>query len=145
MCERKGVGRNFVDLRWGITSVMSETNQTVKICLDAIKKADLFVGFYGQMYGSLMVDGKDGQHWMVPALKLCYDDFPWLKGQPMVLSDEITTQKSVTHLEFECGYNDEHEQLMCDEKNSGGPVVRYACFRDKEYDEIQMKKSEKEA
>jgi nephrocystin-3 len=106
--------------------------QQVKMCLDAIQKSDIFIGFFGQRYGSSMLDGKS-EKWLMLSLELCYEQFPWLKQH---------TQKSVTHLEFECGYKDEHQLRQND---PAGPVVGYAYFLFNEFDEDQVPKNEADA
>ena len=47
-------------------------------------------------------------------------------------------------MEFECGYNGEHGQEDSNE-NPVGPVVGYAFFRDKEYDDVKIRENETEA
>jgi GTPase SAR1 family protein len=134
MCERRGVTLTFIDLRWGITSAASKNHLTVKTCLEAARDSDIFVGCYGQRYGTSMLDGKS-QDWLVPSLECCYENFPWLQNLAPLSEDGRTTKKSVTHLEFECGYHGQHEQ---DEGgNPAGPVVGFAFFRDKMYDECK--------
>jgi hypothetical protein len=142
MCESKGVTFNFVDLRWGISNTMSKRNLTIKTCLQCIAESDVFVGFFGQRYGASMLDGKSSG-WIKPSLELCYDKFGWLKGlKPVSGEDEFTTLKSVTHLEFEYGYNDKHYSNGNDDVDLEGPLIAYAFFRDKEYDSEQISKAE---
>jgi len=161
LCENKGVRLHFVDLRWGITRTMSEKYQTVKTCLDAIRGSDIFVGFYGQRYGASILDDKS-RDWLVPSLELCYNDYPWLvEHAPLAdiavvkegnTTTKACTKKSVTHLEFECGYNDEHtasqagrSKVAGGDEDLGGPVVGFAFFRGQEYDNFEMRKDENEA
>jgi hypothetical protein len=102
MYEGRGVTLTFIDLRWGITSAASKNHLTVKTCLEAARDSDIFVGCYGQRYGTSMLDGKS-QDWLVPSLECCYENFPWLQNLTPLSEDGRTTKKSVTHLEFECG------------------------------------------
>ena len=141
LCEKHGVSLHFVDLRWGITSSMREQSLTVKTCLDAIKDSDIFVGFYGQRYGASMIDGQS-QEWLSPSLQLCHDDYPWLKEQSPFCDDGATTKKSVTHLEFEFGYNDAHRNVVDDDS---GPIAAFAFFRDEQFDLEQGEKNPGEA
>ena len=48
-CKSKGVQFVPVDMRWGITTELSNNNQTINICLGEIDRSDLFVGFFGQV------------------------------------------------------------------------------------------------
>ena len=45
------IGVQFVpvDMRWGITTELSDNNQTINICLREIDRSDVFIGFYGQV------------------------------------------------------------------------------------------------
>lgn len=52
MCEPKGVFLKTCDLRWGITDEQQSGNQTLHICLKEIDMSDIFVGFFGERYGS---------------------------------------------------------------------------------------------
>jgi len=93
-----------------------------------------------------MVDGKSVD-WLLPSLELCYEKFPWLERHPPVAKGTITTAKSITHLEFECGYNNAHNQgqegYMAD-LSKPGPVVALAFFREKAFDDDQARNDEKD-
>lgn len=58
--------------------------------------------------------------------------------------DTITTAKSITHLEFECSYNDAHSDTA-DALKTAGPVVALAFFREKAFDDDQTRNNEKDA
>jgi len=105
LCENHGVNLIFVDLRWSITPTISEGQWTVKTCLDAVCESDIFIGFYAQRYGASKLDGKS-RDWLLPSLKLCYEKCPWLERHLPVVEDMTTTAKSITHMEFECGYTE---------------------------------------
>ena len=49
LCNAKGLQFRAVDMRWGITSEASDSNQVGSICLREIDRSDLFVGFFGQV------------------------------------------------------------------------------------------------
>ena len=48
-CNARGLQFVPVDMRWGITSELSDSAQTIKICLKEIDRSDMFVGFFGQV------------------------------------------------------------------------------------------------
>ena len=41
----------FIDLRWGLTAGKLRTDNEVRLCLDQIKRCDLFLGILGERYG----------------------------------------------------------------------------------------------
>lgn len=49
LCLSKGVEFVPVDMRWGITSELSDNAQTINICLREIDRSDMFIGFFGQV------------------------------------------------------------------------------------------------
>lgn len=49
MCNRAGYDFIPVDLRWGITSEMSSSAVTIKVCLNEMDRSDMIVGFFGQV------------------------------------------------------------------------------------------------
>ena len=52
-CNARGLQFVPVDMRWGITSELSDSAQTIKICLREINRSDMFIGFFGQVCSSL--------------------------------------------------------------------------------------------
>lgn len=48
-CNAQGLQFVPVDMRWGITTELSDSAQTIKICLKEINRSDIFVGFFGQV------------------------------------------------------------------------------------------------
>lgn len=49
MCNKAGYDFIPVDLRWGITSEMSSSAVTIKVCLNEMDRSDMIVGFFGQV------------------------------------------------------------------------------------------------
>ena len=53
--QRKAAQRyinvDFIDLRWGLDPEQLRTNNEVELCLDQIKRCDLFIGILGERYG----------------------------------------------------------------------------------------------
>jgi tetratricopeptide (TPR) repeat protein len=52
LCEQRGVGWGYVDLRWGITDEQTAEGKVLPICLDTIQRCrPYFIGFLGERYG----------------------------------------------------------------------------------------------
>jgi tetratricopeptide (TPR) repeat protein len=52
LCERRGVGWGYVDLRWGITEEQTAEGSVLPICMDEIKRCrPYFIGVLGERYG----------------------------------------------------------------------------------------------
>lgn len=54
LCNQYGVTFVAVDLRWGITTEASATSQVINICLRELDRSDFFVGFFGQVWSSVL-------------------------------------------------------------------------------------------
>ena len=58
--QRKAATRfvniDFIDLRWGLTEEQINTKGQVELCLEQIKRCDLFLGILGERYGSIPQD-----------------------------------------------------------------------------------------
>ena len=54
LCEQRGVGWGYVDLRWGITEKQQREGEVLPICLKEIQRCrPYFIGVLGERYGSL--------------------------------------------------------------------------------------------
>ena len=55
--QRKAASRfvniDFIDLRWGLTEEQIDRKGQVELCLEQIKRCDLFIGILGERYGSI--------------------------------------------------------------------------------------------
>ncbi|XP_077865213.1 TPR repeat-containing protein DDB_G0287407-like [Saccoglossus kowalevskii] len=113
MCSKAGFEFVPVDLRWGITSEMTENAGTLNVCLREVDRSDMIVGFFGQRYG---------WHGSDELLQKSFDaasvQYPWV--------DEYR-DRSVTEIEFLHGHL----------RNPGN---KPACFffRDKAYDDKML-------
>jgi len=52
LCDERDVSMSYVDLRWGITGSQSQQGAMLLMCLREIKNSNLFIGCYGERYGS---------------------------------------------------------------------------------------------
>ena len=85
---KRFVNIDFIDLRWGLTEEQINTKGQVQLCLEQIKRCDLFIGILGERYGS--IPSKD----LLKELPPEYEDFV-----TAVENDEL----SMTQLEMEYG------------------------------------------
>ena len=67
-----------VDLRWGITTEQAHANETLRICLHEIDDCDIFVGFYGNRYGTSHKMNNSHTAWVYEAFRVASGDFPWV-------------------------------------------------------------------
>ncbi|EDO32345.1 predicted protein, partial [Nematostella vectensis] len=106
MCSKAGYEFIPVDLRWGITSEMSSSAVTIKVCLSEMDRSDMIVGFFGQRYGWHGNNELLQKSFDVAAVK-----YPWVNEY---------RDRAVTELEFLHGH-------------LRNPGARPACFffRDK--------------
>ncbi|XP_041473273.1 TPR repeat-containing protein DDB_G0287407-like [Lytechinus variegatus] len=114
LCQKSGYEFVPVDMRWGITSELSNEAATITICLRELDRSDMIVGFFGQRYGWHGAKDEFLQKTFDHALPL----YPWLKSY---------RDRAVTELEFLHGHLND-------------PGQRPACFffRDKAYDDTKL-------
>eukprot|EP00297_Palpitomonas_bilix_P001732 CAMPEP_0113893478 /NCGR_PEP_ID=MMETSP0780_2-20120614/16113_1 /TAXON_ID=652834 /ORGANISM="Palpitomonas bilix" /LENGTH=998 /DNA_ID=CAMNT_0000883769 /DNA_START=58 /DNA_END=3054 /DNA_ORIENTATION=+ /assembly_acc=CAM_ASM_000599 len=120
LCEEKSVTLTFVDLRWGISEKQAQESLILKICLQAVERAQVFVGMYGARYGSSLLV-KHNEPWLRPTIEMCYPDYPWLSSMP---------DRSLTEYEF---------RHACLNDPTRIPSLFY--FRDLQYDRLKVEEA----
>lgn len=120
VCEAKSVTLTFVDLRWGISEKQARENLILRICLQEVERADVFIGMYGIRYGSSLLV-PENEPWLRPTIESCFDQYPWLRDLP---------ERSLTEFEFRHGCLNDVDKT---------PAFFY--FRDKTFDEAMAEKA----
>jgi tetratricopeptide (TPR) repeat protein len=59
-CENRSVGWGEVDLRWGITEESKAEGKVLPICLEEIRRCQIFIGLLGERYGWVPEVSPDG-------------------------------------------------------------------------------------
>eukprot|EP01042_Synura_sphagnicola_P036287 gene36287-biopygen408 len=118
-------------MRWGITDEMSGRHETVRTCLSAIDKSDIFLGYFGARYGSSnysTLPGPNGRTWID-------EDVEYAAGFPQFSYIKDYGDRSITEMEF--------LHAITHDKNYEKPdkPVSFVFYRDPRYDEQIYNKS----
>eukprot|EP01042_Synura_sphagnicola_P036382 gene36382-biopygen3850 len=125
LCGSRSIHVSVVDMRWGITDEMSGKHETVRTCLSAIDKSDIFLGYFGARYGSSnysTVKRPDGRTWID-------DDVEYAASFPQFSYIKDYGDRSITEMEF--------LHAITYDKNYEKPdkPVSFVFYRDPKYDE----------
>ena len=125
LCGSRSIHVSVVDMRWGITDEMSRKHETVRTCLSAIDKSDIFLGYFGARYGSSnysTLPGSNGRTWIEEDVEYAADfpQFSYIKDYG---------DRSITEMEF--------LHAITHDKNYEKPdkPVSFVFYRDPQYDE----------
>eukprot|EP01042_Synura_sphagnicola_P036480 gene36480-biopygen6991 len=131
LCGSKSIHLSVVDLRWGITSEMSNSHQTVLTCLSAIDKSDIFLGYFGARYGSSNYStnpGPNGRTWID-------DDVDYAASFPQYRYIKEYGDRSITEMEFLHAITHDRNYEKSDKP------ISFVYYRDPRYDERMYNKT----
>jgi len=131
LCASKNIHISVVDMRWGITDDMSGNHETVRTCLSAIDKCDIFLGYFGARYGSSnysTLPGPNGRTWID-------EDVEYAASFPQFSYIKDYGDRSITEMEF--------LHAITHDKNYEKPdkPVSFVFYSDPQYDERMYNKS----
>eukprot|EP01042_Synura_sphagnicola_P036425 gene36425-biopygen5042 len=118
-------------MRWGITDEMSGKHETVRTCLSAIDKSDIFLGYFGARYGSsnyCTLPGPNGRTWID-------EDVEYEASFPQFSYIKDYGDRSITEMEFLHAITYDKNYVKPDKP------VPFVFYRDPQYDEQKYNES----
>ena len=90
LCASQGIQFVPVDMRWGITTELSDSAQTINICLRELDRSDVFVGFFGQVKHLIFLE----RQYVVPLdMKGCICQFSQWQIHPFISKGTMYAQQ----------------------------------------------------
>lgn len=77
--SQRGVVLTWADLRWGVTAELSDSFQTIKVCLNEVRRSDLVVGMLGERYGwHVTHESEKSDKILLENFRVAEETFPWI-------------------------------------------------------------------